>query len=280
MTPKILTEKQISEMIAELCVRACCDLPQDVVDSICSAYERESNAAAKNILSQLIENQKMARELMRPCCQDTGMTVVFIDMGNSVLVDGDLTRAVNDGVSRAYTDNYLRKSVLTAIERKNTGDNTPAVIHLSTHVGSDMRITVAPKGFGSENMSRIAMLKPSQGIQAALDFVVETVKTAGANPCPPVVVGVGIGGNFEECALLAKKQLLRPLDSKNERAELQAYEDELLRRINALGIGPMGLGGDTTALSVHVGEMHTHLAGFPVAVNIQCHACRHAEGVL
>ena len=280
IAPKIITEKQITELVADLCIKACCDLPSDVVAALALAHESETNPAAKNILSQLLENQQMAREFTRPCCQDTGMTVVFIDMGNAVLIDGDLTAAVNAGVARAYTDGYLRKSVLGAISRINTGDNTPAIIHLSTHVGDDLQITVAPKGFGSENMSRIAMLKPSQGIDAALDFVVETVKIAGANPCPPVVVGVGIGGNFEECALLAKKQLLRTIGSENPREDLRRYEKELLSRINALGIGPMGLGGDTTALAVHVGEMHTHLAGFPVAVNMQCHACRHAFGIV
>ena len=280
MDIKIITEREISDKVAELCIKACCNLPDDVVCALKAALARETNPAAKSILSQLIENQRMARELNRPCCQDTGMAVVFIDTGNAVVVDGDLTRAVNDGVRRAYTEGYLRKSVLTAISRKNTGDNTPAVIHLSTHVGSDMKIIVAPKGFGSENMSRIAMLKPSQGIEAALDFVVETVKIAGANPCPPVVVGVGIGGNFEECAYLAKKQLLRPLNDINPDPVLRGIEETLLSRINALNIGPMGLGGDTTALCVRVGEQHTHLAGFPVAVNMQCHACRHAEGYL
>lgn len=205
------------------------------------------------------------------------MTVVFADIGRDVHIEGDLTAAVNEGVRRAYVEGYLRKSVLDPITRVNTGDNTPAVLHIRFVEGDKLRLTVAPKGFGSENMSRLAMLPPSAGTEGILNQIVTAVTEAGASACPPVVVGVGIGGTMESCALLAKRQLLRPLGEPAEREDLAKLEETALARINASGIGPMGLGGATTALAVHLAAEPTHIAGLPVAVNLQCHACRHAS---
>lgn len=275
---RIVSTRDIAGAVSELCVEACCVLPERVVQRLMEAREQEAgHSAAREVLSQLIENARLAREAMRPCCQDTGMAVVFLDVGMDAHIDGDVYAAVNEGVARGYTDGYLRKSVLSPLSRVNTGDNTPAVVHLRQVEGDRVHITVAPKGFGSENMGRLWMLTPAAGRTGVLDVIVETVVSAGACACPPVVVGVGIGGTMEQACLLAKRQLLRPLGDASPDGEMAALEREALERLNATGIGPMGLGGRTTALAVHAAETPTHIAGLPVAVNLQCHACRHAE---
>lgn len=275
---RIIQAAQLIEPVRRLCLRACCNLPQDVSAALTRARDLEKDgSAAKSVLNQLLENQSLAREAMRPICQDTGMTVVFIDIGRDAHIEGDLTAAVNEGVRLAYTEGYLRKSVLDPLTRVNTQDNTPAVLHIRFVDGDRVLLTVAPKGFGSENMSRIYMLPPSAGIEGILTRITDTVRDAGASACPPVVVGVGIGGTMESCALLAKRQLLRPLGEPAEREDVAAIEREALSRINASGIGPMGLGGFTSALAVHAAAEPTHIAGLPVAINIQCHACRHAS---
>ena len=275
---RIVSAAQLIEPIRRLCLRACCNLPQDAVSALSLAREQEeSGSAAKSVLNQLLENQALAREKFRPICQDTGMAVVFADIGQDVFLEGDLSAAVNEGVRLAYTEGYLRKSVLDPITRLNTGDNTPAVLHVRFIPGDQIKLTVAPKGFGSENMSRLFMLPPSAGIEGILTHILAAVEDAGASACPPVVVGVGIGGTMESCALLAKRQLLRPLGKPADREDVASIEREALLRINQSGIGPMGLGGKTTALAVHAAAEPTHIAGLPLAVNIQCHACRHAS---
>jgi len=275
---RILSAGDLTEKVRRLCLRACCDLPQDVLAALTAALAIEApQSAAHSVLSQLIENQTLARSCQRPICQDTGVAVVFADIGEELHIEGSLEQAVNEGVRLAYTEGYLRKSVLDPITRKNTLDNTPAVLHIRFVPGDKLLLTVVPKGFGSENMSRLVMLSPSAGLPGILDTIVSTVVSAGASACPPVVVGVGIGGTMETAALLAKRQLLRSLGEPAERSDLAAIEREALGRINQTGIGPMGLGGKTTALAVHVGALPTHIAGLPVAVNLQCHACRHAS---
>lgn len=275
---RVIPASALVEPVQRLCLSACCCLPEDAVRALRFAQAAETaGSAADVILLQLLENQSLARQTQRPICQDTGVAVVFADIGREVFIDGDLGAAVNEGVRRAYVDGYLRKSVLDPITRVNTGDNTPAVLHIRFTEGDRLRLTVAPKGFGSENMSRLAMLPPSAGVEGILREIVATVTEAGASACPPVVVGVGIGGTMESCALLAKRQLLRPLGEPAEREDLAKLEQEALKRINATGLGPMGLGGAATALAVHIAAEHTHIAGLPVAVNLQCHACRHAS---
>lgn len=269
---------EISKAVKELCLQACCVLPSDAVEAFKAARAKEKpGSAAQTVLGQLLQNQAIARTKMRPICQDTGMTVVFLDIGQEVHIEGDLTAAVDAGVAEAYTKGYLRKSVLTPILRENTGDNTPAIQHLRLVPGESIHITVAPKGFGSENMSKLHMLTPAAGREGILEAIVQTVVQAGACACPPCVVGVGVGGTMEAAALLAKRQLIRPLGQASEDPELAALEAAALSRINESGIGPMGLGGSTTAFAVHIGAMPTHIAGLPVAVNLQCHAYRHAE---
>ncbi len=273
--------QQIEDTLYALCRSACCEIGDDVLALLEDGLRRERSPFGRDILRQLIENDRLACERQMPICQDTGMAVVFLDVGQDVhLTGGDLTEAVNAGVRRAYRDGCFRNSVLTPLERVNTGDNTPAVLHVRILPGEQVHITVAPKGFGSENMSRLGMLTPSQGREGVLDFVVETVRLAGANPCPPVVVGVGIGGTAESCMLLAKRQLTRSVGAPSQDPNLAEMERELLARINRLGIGPQGLGGDVTALAVHVAQTPTHIAGLPVAVNMQCHAARHKEATL
>lgn len=276
---RIVQAQAVEAAIANLCVDAVCRLPDDVLFALQAAHDAEEGAA-KETLRQILENEKMARTARRPCCQDTGLAVVFLDIGQEVFIEGDVNAAVNEGVRRAYTDAYLRKSSLTALGRKNTGDNTPAILHVRFVPGDRVAIHVAPKGFGSENMSRLYMLTPSKGIEGVAESIVETARLGAANACPPVILGVGIGGTMEAAALLAKRQLLRKIGSAPETPELAALEQETLCRINALSIGPMGLGGKTTALAVHIGELPTHLAGLPVAVNVQCHCARHASVTL
>ena len=276
---RIIKATQVEDAVAGLCVDAVCKLPEDVVAALTLAYETEEGAP-KETLRQILENERMARAARRPCCQDTGLAVVFLDIGQDVFIEGDVNAAVNAGVRRAYTEAYLRKSCLTALARKNTGDNTPAILHVRFVPGDALTVTVAPKGFGSENMSRLYMLTPSKGIEGVAEAIVETARLGAANACPPVILGVGIGGTMEAAALLAKRQLLREIGSTAQTPELSALEQETLARINALSIGPMGLGGKTTALAVHIGELPTHLAGLPVAVNVQCHCARHASAIL
>lgn len=276
---RILSAAAIEAAVAGLCVDATCALPQDVLGAIKDAAAREEGTG-RAVLTQILENEAMAREFRRPCCQDTGLAVVFLDIGQDVFIEGDVNAAVNAGVAKAYTEAYLRKSSLTALSRENTGDNTPAILHVRFVPGDKVLLTVAPKGFGSENMSRLIMLKPAEGAAGVLEFIVETAKLGAANACPPVILGVGVGGTMEAAALLSKRQLLREIGSAAESEPLKDMEREALSRINALGLGPMGLGGKTTALAVHIGELPTHLAGLPVAVNVQCHCARHASAVL
>lgn len=272
---------RIEDAVYALCRSACCEIGEDVLTLLEQGLARERSPFGREILRQLIENDRLACARHMPICQDTGMAVVFMDVGQDVhLSGGGLTQAVDRAVRRAYRDGCFRNSVLDPLTRKNTGDNTPAVLYTRIVPGEQVEIAVAPKGFGSENMSRMGMLTPSQGLEGVLDFVVETVRLAGANPCPPVVVGVGIGSTAEGCMLLAKRQLLRDAGAPSPDPELAQIERELLERINRLGIGPQGLGGDVTALAVHAAKAPTHLAGLPVAVNMQCHAARHKRAVL
>lgn len=278
---RIISAAAVREAVRELCVEACCVLPEAVVARLRKARDGEAaGSTAQAVLAQLVENARLAREAMRPCCQDTGMAVVFLDIGCDAHIDGDVYAAVNEGVAQGYDEGYLRKSVLHPLTRVNTGDNTPAVVHIAFVPGDRVCVHVAPKGFGSENMGRLFLLTPSAGRQGVLDAIVETVVRAGACACPPVVAGVGIGGTMEQACLLAKRQLLRPLGEPSPEPDVAALEREALDRINATGIGPMGLGGRTTALAVHAAATPTHIAGLPVAVNLQCHACRHAERTL
>jgi fumarate hydratase subunit alpha len=269
---------QITTAIRDLCIKANTHLGEDVLEAFIKAIELEVSPTGKDILEKLLENARIAREEEIPICQDTGFAVVFVELGQEVhLVGGDLKEAINEGVRQGYQEGYLRKSICHPFTRKNTGDNTPAVIHIDIVPGERVRLIVAPKGGGSENMSRVTMLTPAVGMEGVKDFVVQRVKESGANPCPPIIVGVGIGGTFETAALLAKRALLRPLGSQNPNTELASLEAQLYEEINALGIGPQGLGGRITSLAVHVAMIESHIASLPVAVNIQCHAARHKE---
>ena len=276
-----INAQQITEVVKKLCIEANCHLSQDMKDRIRDFHARESWPQAKEILERIIENYQIADTQNQPICQDTGMACVFLKIGQDVHIQGDLTEAVNEGVRQGYGEGYLRKSVVRdPLDRVNTGDNTPAMLYTELVPGEKIEITVAPKGFGSENMSRIAMLRPSDGVEGVKAFVLKTVEEAGPNPCPPIVVGVGIGGTFDKAAYMAKKALLRPVDVRNAKAYYAALEQELLEGINALGIGPQGFGGLTTALAVNIEESPTHIAGLPVAVNINCHVTRHQTEVL
>lgn len=277
-----LDVRRITDTVAELCVEANHHLDDAVRDCIACRRSEEDWEPAKAVLSIIEENIEIAAKGEFPLCQDTGMACVFIDLGQDVhLTGGALEDAVNEGVRKGYTEGYLRKSIVEdPLRRVNTGDNTPADIVVQIVPGDQVKITVAPKGFGSENMSQIRMLPPSAGQQGAEDFIVSVAEAAGANPCPPIVVGVGIGGNFNKSALLAKRALLVPLDASNPDPYYAEMEERVLQRINALGIGPQGFGGRTTALKVNILAAPTHIAGLPVAVNINCHVSRHAEAVL
>lgn len=266
----------ISEVVARLCIDANYHLPPDMKKQIISSSKEESWETASIILDQIIENFNIADENLQPICQDTGLACVFLSIGQDVHIKGNLEEAVNEGVRKGYSQGYLRKSVVSdPLKRVNTGDNTPAMIYYDICPGDKLKITVAPKGFGSENMSQIKMLKPSDGIDGVKDFVIKVVEDAGPNPCPPIVVGVGIGGTFDKAAYLAKKALMRPVDQRNSEDFYAELEEELLEKINALGIGPQGFGGKTTALAVNIEKFPTHIAGLPVAVNINCHVTRH-----
>ncbi|WP_194191698.1 fumarate hydratase [Clostridium chrysemydis] len=274
--------KLIEETIKKLCIEANYYIGEDIKDALNRSSMKEDYALAKDILKNIIENEKIARNEEVPICQDTGMACIFLEIGQDVhIVGGDLEDSINEGVRKGYEEGYLRKSVVKdPIERINTKDNTPAVIYYEIVKGSNIKIKLAPKGFGSENMSKIGMLKPSDGIDGVKRFILDTVKQAGPNPCPPMVIGVGIGGTFDKAAYLAKKALLKPINYINESEYYKALEEELLKEINSLGIGPQGFGGLTTALGVNILTYPTHIAGLPVAVNISCHATRHKEAVL
>ncbi len=276
-----IDSKVIEDTVARLCIEANLRLPPDVINAIERAEKAEPWDGAKRILSLLGDNVRIASEKTLPVCQDTGMACVFVELGQNVHIEGDFEQAVNNGVRRGYGEGYLRKSVVCdPLRRVNTGDNTPALVTVKLTRGDKMRITVMPKGFGSENMSALKMLKPADGVEGVKSFVLDTVEKAGANPCPPIIVGVGIGGSFDKAACLAKHALLRPVNEPNPDEYYAALERELLDKINALGIGPQGFGGKTTALAVLIEAMPTHVAGLPVAVNISCHATRRASASL
>lgn len=272
----------ITDVIERLCMEANQVLPQDIKDAISTCRSQEDGDIACGILDNIIENYQIAENEQVPICQDTGMACVFLEIGQDVhITDGDLTEAVNEGVRRGYTKGYLRKSVVKdPVRRGNTGDNTPAMLYTEIVPGEQIKVTVGPKGFGSENMSAIRMFKPSAGIQGIKDFIIETVETAGPNPCPPMVVGVGIGGTFDKAALLAKKALMRPVDTPNPDPYYADLEKEMLQKINELGIGPQGFGGRTTAIGLNIETMPTHIAGMPCAINISCHVTRHKTEVI
>ncbi len=273
--------KQITATVKKLCIDANLYLGEDVLAAFDRGEKMEESPVGKEIFQQLKENARIAREEKVAMCQDTGLAVVFVEMGQDVHVTGgDFNQAIHEGVRQGYKEGYLRKSACHCFSRTNTKDNTPAVIHLEMVPGDKLKITLAPKGGGSENMSTVNMMTPSEGIEGVKKRVVEWVRQAGSNPCPPIVVGVGLGGTFERTALMAKKALLRPLGQKNPDPELAALEADLLTRVNNLGIGPQGLGGRITALAVNVEMIPCHIASFPLAVNINCHAHRHKEAVI
>ena len=273
--------ERITEVVKRLCIEANCHLPQDMKDRITACHAQETWPQAKEILERIIENYQIADEKDQPICQDTGMACVFLKIGQEVHIQGDLNEAIHEGVRQGYTEGFLRKSVVRdPLDRVNTKDNTPAMIYYDLVPGDKLEITVAPKGFGSENMSRIKMLRPSDGVEGVKEFVLQTVEEAGPNPCPPIVVGVGIGGTFDKAALMAKQALMRSVEERNAVPYYAELEQELLEKINALGIGPQGFGGKTTALAVNIEQCPTHIAGLPVAVNINCHVTRHKTEVL
>lgn len=271
---------EVIEVVAQLCQETNFYLPEDVLNSLSKALSDEESPLGRIVLAQILENAQIAAEEKVPICQDCGTAIVFLELGEELELTGgnlNLYAAIEEGVRKGYEEGYLRKSICHPFTRKNTGDNTPAMIYTDIVPGNNLKIMFCPKGGGSENMSAIKMLSPSEGIEGVKKFVIETVKSAGSNPCPPIVVGVGIGGTFERVALLAKKALLRSVGSQNTDSELAVLEDELLENINDLGIGPAGLGGSTTALSVHIEMLPCHIASLPVAININCHAARHKE---
>jgi fumarate hydratase subunit alpha len=272
--------QEIKDTVKELFLKANYHIGKDIYDKLKERYEKEESEVGKSVLNQIIKNDEIAAKEEIALCQDTGMAVLFIELGQEVaIVDGDFNEAINQGVREAYKDGYLRKSVVNdpVFDRINTKDNTPAITHLKIVPGDKVKIAVTAKGFGSENMSRIKMLKPADGVEGVKEFIIKTAVEAGPNPCPPIIVGVGIGGTMEMAAILSKKALLRPVGKNNEDTRYANLEKEILEEINKSGIGPAGLGGRTTALSVNIEYLPTHIAGLPVAVNICCHASRHAE---
>ena len=279
---KTINVNEIIKTVKELSIEANYYLPNDVKEAIEEAEKNEKWPIANNILNKILENSQIAAAEKMPICQDTGMACVFVDIGQDVhITGGSLEEAINEGVRQGYAEGFLRKSVVKdPIHRVNTNDNTPALIYYNMVPGDKVKITVAPKGFGSENMSRIAMLKPSDGLEGVKNFVLETVRMAGPNPCPPIVIGVGIGGSFDKAAYLAKKALIRPVNENNTDEFYSNLEKELLEEVNKIGIGPQGFGGKTTALALNIETYPTHIAGLPLAVNINCHATRHKERVL
>jgi fumarate hydratase subunit alpha len=276
-----ISTQTIIDAVKDSAIQANFELGKDVVQAFKDALKYEESPVGKEILGQLIENARIAREEKIPICQDTGLAVVFAELGQEAcIVGGDFKSALEEGIRLGYQEGYLRKSVCHPFTRKNTGDNTPIIVHLDMVPGDKLRLWLVPKGGGSENMSRLFMLTPSAGWPGVKEKVIQTVEEAGPNPCPPTIVGVGIGGNFEQSALLAKKALLRPLGTPNPDGDLRKMEDTLLREINNTGVGPQGLGGRITSIAVHILMMPCHIASLPLAVNIQCHACRHSEIVI
>ena len=279
---RVINSSDITDVVRDLFIDANNILPDDAVELIKSSQIKESNPLGKKIIGRIIENLDAAREINVPICQDTGMAVLFADIGCDVHINGNFTDAVNEGVRRAYIEGYLRCSIVDDpfFNRKNTNDNTPAVIHLNYVDGDQIRLTAAPKGFGSENMSAVKMFTPSATRDDIIKFVTETVCKAGSNPCPPIMVGIGIGGNFEYCTYLAKKALIRPVSQRNPQSDYAQLELDILDEINKLNIGPQGFGGDVTAMCVNIEHFPTHIAGLPVAVNINCHVMRHKEAII
>lgn len=276
-----IAAQQITEVVKRLCIDANCYLPEDMKACIGASHDAETWPQAREILGRIMENYKIAEQETRPICQDTGLACVFVTIGQDVHVDGNLAEAIHEGVRQGYAEGYLRKSVVRdPLDRVNTGDNTPAMIYYDIVPGDKLEIVVAPKGAGSENMSRIKMLKPSDGLQGVKDFILEVVEEAGPNPCPPIVVGVGVGGTFDKAAFLAKKALIRASNERNPDPFWAALETEMLDKINELGIGPQGFGGKTTALCVNIEQYPAHIASLPVAVNINCHVTRHKKEVI
>ncbi len=277
-----IAASQITDVVERLCIEACQYLPEDVKTAIRQCRKEEDWAIAQGVLDNIIENFEIAEREQVPICQDTGMACVFLEIGQDVhITGGGLREAVDEGVRRGYENGYLRKSVVKdPVRRGNTGDNTPAMLYTEIVPGEQIRVTVAPKGFGSENMSAVRMFKPSAGIEGIKDFILETVEAAGPNPCPPIVIGVGIGGTFDKAALLAKKALLRDLGSKNPDPYYAELEEEMLEKVNCLGIGPQGFGGRTTAIGLNIETLPTHIAGMPCAININCHVTRHKMEVI
>ena len=276
---KELDLRKVTDEVERMCIEGNYFIGKEVLDKIKEAYAKEESEVGKNILGQIIENDEIAANEQVPMCQDTGIVVVFLEIGTEVKISGDIYEAVNEGIRRGYEKGYLRKSVVKdPLDRVNTKDNSPAVIHTTLVPGSDkVKIIVAPKGGGSENMSVLRMLKPSDGIEGIKKLVIETIKNAGGNPCPPIIVGIGIGGNFEKCAILAKEALMRDINDKSSSPINAKLEEELLELINKTGVGPLGLGGRTTALAVKVETYPCHIAALPVAINLNCHAARHKE---
>ena len=278
---KEISAQKITQVVKRLCIQANCFLPGDMKNRIEESYAQETWPQAKEILERIMENYRIADEQAKPICQDTGVACVFVTIGQDVHVESNLAEAIHEGVRQGYAEGYLRKSVVRdPLDRVNTGDNTPAMIYYDIVPGDELEITVAPKGFGSENMSQIKMLKPSDGLQGVKDFILKVVEEAGPNPCPPIVVGVGVGGTFDKAAFMAKKALMRSVDQRHPEPFWAELEAEMLQKVNELGIGPQGFGGRTTALCVNIEKCPTHIAGLPVAVNINCHVARHKTEVL
>jgi len=272
---------EIRDNVAQICIDAAYNLSEDVLTAFDRAIETETAPAAKGIIELLKQNARIAKEEHIPICQDTGIAIFFVEIGQDLRIkNGFIVDAINEGVRKGYKEGYLRKSVVDPITRRNTGDNTPAIVYTELVPGDKLKISFMPKGAGSENMSAIRMLRPTEGVEGIRNFVLECVQKAGANPCPPVVIGVGIGGSFEKAALLAKKSLLRPVGGPNPKLELASLEETLLKAVNKTGIGPEGFGGRVTAMAVHVESFPCHIAGLPVAVNINCHAARHKTIIL
>lgn len=278
---RIIQSNKIVEVVKKICVEANIYLAEDVIDSLKQNLETEKSSTGVNILNILIENADIAKKNDKPICQDTGMAVFFVNIGQDVKIEGEnITDAINEGVRQGYEEGYLRKSVVDPITRINTKDNTPAIIYYDIVPGEEIAIEFAPKGFGSENMSKLKMLKPSDGMQGIKEFIIDTVSEAGPNPCPPIVVGIGIGGTVDKCSQIAKRAIFRTVGEHNKDIQIEELEKELLIAINNLGIGPQGLGGNTTALAVNIETFPTHIAGLPVVVNINCHASRHKKVVI
>lgn len=281
MVVREISAEKITGTIRSLCIEANTVLENDMIEAYKGGLKKEESSTGRDIFRQLLENARIAREEGVALCQDTGLVVVFAEMGQDVhVVEKDMYEAINEGVRRGYKDGYFRPSSLDPLSRKNYGDNTPAIIHVEIVPGNRLKLVVAPKGFGSENMSRVTMFPPAVGIEGVKKYVIERIDESGANPCPPVIVGVGIGGTLEKAALIAKKSLLRPIGKRHKDPRIAKLEEELLEEINKLGIGPLGLGGTVTALDVRIETYPTHIASIPVAVNVQCHCNRHKEAVL